>query len=94
MATAVDKSRVIELSGGYMLMELEPPDGFIDKSIASLNIRNRFGVEVILVRKPENSKGVSSARASAFPGPDYVIRRGDRLLVMGTEQAIQRVKKG
>ncbi|MDT8271622.1 MAG: chloride channel protein [Desulfomonilia bacterium] len=94
VATAVDKSRVIELSGGYMLMELEPPDGFIDKSIASLNIRNRFGVEVILVRKPENSKGVSSARASAFPGPDYVIRRGDRLLVMGTEQAIQRVKKG
>ncbi|MGC9325336.1 MAG: chloride channel protein [Desulfomonilia bacterium] len=94
VATAVDKSRVLELSEGYVLIELEPPDGFMGKSIASLNIRARFGVEVILIRKPANGKSAAQTRTGAFPSPDYVIQPGDRLLVMGSETSIDRMKKG
>ncbi|RMH77065.1 MAG: CBS domain-containing protein, partial [Calditrichaeota bacterium] len=83
VVTAASKERQIELAEGYSLVEIDPPDGFIGKSIKQLNIRARYGVEVILIRKPlDDQKGIPN-RPGAIPSPDYVIQPGDRLLVMG-----------
>lgn len=83
VVTAVSKDRSVELAEGYRLMEIEPPDGFVGRSIRQLNIRARYGVEVLLIRTAVQTSDGLLNRPGVIPRPDYVIQGGDRLLVMG-----------
>lgn len=89
VVTAVSKERAVELAEGYSLVEMEPPDGFIGKSLRQLNIRARYGIEVILIRKPFSDDDSIPNRPGAIPTPDYVIQPGDKLLVMGETKSIK-----
>lgn len=84
VVTAVSKERTVELAEGYQLVELDPPDGFIGRSLKELNIRARFGIEIILIRKPLSGGEGLPNRPGAIPRPDYVIAPGDKLLVLGS----------
>ncbi len=88
VVTAVSKDRTVELAEGYSLVEIEPPDGFIGRSIRNLNIRQRYGIEVILIRKPTMDNEGFTTRPGALPMPDYVIKPGDKLLVMGRKKDV------
>jgi CIC family chloride channel protein len=89
VVTAVSKERTVELAEGYSLVELDPPDGFLGKSLRQLNIRARYGIEVILIRKPfADDKGIPN-RPGAIPTPEYIIQPGDKLLVMGEAKNIK-----
>lgn len=89
VVTAVSKDRTIELAEGYCMTELDPPDGFIGKSLRQLNIRSRYGIEVILIRKPHPESGDLPNRPGAMPMPDYVIQPGDKLLIMGNSKDVR-----
>ncbi|MBW2124014.1 MAG: chloride channel protein, partial [Deltaproteobacteria bacterium] len=41
----------VEMVAGQVLCEIEIPGGFVNKTLKELDLRNRFGVEVILVRR-------------------------------------------
>jgi K+/H+ antiporter YhaU regulatory subunit KhtT len=89
VVTAVSKERMVELAEGYTLMEIEPPDGFIGKTLRQLNIRARYGIEVILIRKPFSDDESIPNRPGAIPTPDYIIQAEDKLLVMGETKNIK-----
>jgi CIC family chloride channel protein len=94
IVTAVQKERKVELADGYCLAEVEPPDGFVGKTLKDLNIRVRFGVEVILIRNSmEETDGISN-RPGALAKADYSIKSGDKLLVLGDEKSIENLKRG
>ncbi|RMH89452.1 MAG: CBS domain-containing protein [Calditrichaeota bacterium] len=89
VVTAVSKERTVELAEGYVLAEIDPPDGFIGKSLRQLNIRARYGVEVILIRKPVAQDGGIPNRPGALPKPEYVIQPGDKLLILGSQKDVE-----
>lgn len=93
IVTAVNKDREIELTDGYRLVEIFPPDGFIGKSIKDINIRFRFGVEVIMIRRTEKDNKKVSGRSGIIPTPDYVIQHNDKLLVLGDRSHLQLLQK-
>ena len=93
VVTAVSKERTVELAEGYFMVELEPPDGFIGKSLRQLNIRARYGIEVVLIRKPVTDQEGLKGRPGAMPLPEYVIQPGDKLLVMGEKRNIDYLRK-
>jgi CIC family chloride channel protein len=88
VVTAVSKDRTIELAEGYVMAEIEPPRSFIGKTIKQLNIRNRYKIEIILVRKAASKTGTFTSRPGALPLPDYRIEDGDRLLIMGLKRDV------
>jgi CIC family chloride channel protein len=94
VVTAVTKEREVELTEGYRLAEIDPPDGFIGKSIRDLNIRARYGVEIILIRKPVEDPHSIPGRPGAIPTPDYVINPGDKFLILGDTSGINRLRHG
>jgi Kef-type K+ transport system membrane component KefB/Trk K+ transport system NAD-binding subunit len=55
-----------------------------DRTIADLDVRNRFGVTIVAVKSGE--------RMSA-PSPSYPLQPGDRLVVAGSSQAIDRLRQ-
>lgn len=94
VVTAVSKEREVELTEGYQLAEIDPPDGFIGKTLRDLNIRSRYGVEIILIRKPvQDPKGIPG-RPGAIPTPDYRVNPGDKFLVLGDITSIDRLRNG
>jgi len=85
-ATMVDKiqqsidSQGVHFMEGYSISEVPVPDPFIGKSIKDLNIRAKFGIDILLIRKKEK-KG---DEIKAFPNPDYILKKDDYLIVAGT----------
>ncbi len=64
---------------GYSINEIAPPKSFIGRSIRDLNIRARYGVDVLSIKTKEKR----GETIKAIPSPDYVIKDGDTLVIAG-----------
>lgn len=77
----------LELSPGFSIMELAPPNNFLGKTIKNLQLRNVYGVQVIAIKEliPE--------RINLVPAPDTVIKESDILIVMGKDDALKKIEE-
>jgi trk system potassium uptake protein TrkA len=73
---------------GYSIAEIKPPKSFIGKSIRDLNIRVKFGVDVLSIK----TKTESSEKITAIPNPQYIIKENDTLVVAGEIRNINLLK--
>ena len=76
--------------GDYRLAELDAPGSFIGRSIGDLQIRRRYSVEVLLLRRKTGS--ATESTVELVPGVDTVIQRADRMVVLGTASALGRLR--
>jgi len=75
------------MSGEYLIAEIAPIEAFVGKSLAELQLRSRFNINVVGIKQliPENFILVPSA--------DFVIKDSDILLVIGKRDDITKIKK-
>lgn len=76
----------IPLSEDYMIFELAPPNSFLGKTLAELQLRNRFHIEVIAVRD------VIADQVHMVPHAGFVVKDGEVLVVIGKEKDINKIK--
>jgi len=76
----------LPLSDDYMIFEMAPPNSFLGKSIAELQLRSRYHIEVIAIRD------IVSGKFQMVPAADFVIKDGEVLVVVGKEKDIQQIK--
>ena len=76
----------LPLSDDYMIFEMAPPNSFLGKSIAQLQLRSRYHIEVIAIRD------IVFDKIHMVPGADFVIKDGEILVVIGKEKDIQLIK--
>ncbi|MBU4120363.1 MAG: TrkA family potassium uptake protein [Proteobacteria bacterium] len=76
----------LPLSDDYMIFEMAPPNSFLGKSIAQLQLRSRYHIEVIAIRD------IVSDKIQMVPKADFVIKDGEILVVIGKEKDIQLIK--
>jgi len=76
----------IPLAKDYELVQVAPPREFLDKSLAELNLRAQYNVQVIAVKEltPENMV--------LAPPADYVVKNSDLLIMLGKSQDINKIK--
>jgi trk system potassium uptake protein TrkA len=67
----------IELSPEYGIVEVDLPNGWAGRTIRDLDIRAKFEVNVIAIRRGDD--------INVSPGADCVLVQGDRLLVLGED---------
>jgi hypothetical protein len=65
---------------------LDPGPGFLGKSMAELQLRSRFHIDVIAIRD------IVSDKLQMVPPADFVIKDGEVLVVVGKEKDIQQIK--
>lgn len=75
----------LPLSENFMISELAPPNFFLGKTIAELQLRSRYHVEVIAIRD------VVSDKLQMLPRADFVIKDGEILVVVGKEEDIEAI---
>ena len=74
------------MSGDYLIAEIAPIEPFVGKSLAQLQLRSEYGINVIGVREliPENFVFI--------PPADYIIKDSDILVVLGKREDIKKIK--
>lgn len=83
----------VQLSANVSIAEVVSPERFWDRTLAELNLRAKYGINVIaLKRKTTTAKGTEEY-LEQFPAPEDVILKDDLLLVFGANENIERLKK-
>lgn len=75
----------IEISEDYSLVEEQAPSLWFNKSIRDLNVRARLAMNIIAVK---NGNDINIA-----PGGDYIVREGDILVIIGKDEALNKLRK-
>lgn len=74
----------IELSPEYYIIEIAAPKNWIDKSLADLRLRNKYGVNVLAIKKQNN--------LMISPVATQVVNDGDILVVIGDAVDIRKIE--
>ncbi len=77
-----------ELPEKHRMIELDTPAGLAGRTVSESGIRTRFGVSVLAVKR----RSREGLERRFVPGPDDRFESGDVLIVLGTEEAIQRLR--
>lgn len=86
--TLLSRSTVdlFEISDGCSVAEIDVPDSLKNKSLAEAEVRKNFDVTVLCVRRLDEDP--SQPRKIIIPTAQEVIRPDDKLLVFGSNKAI------
>ena len=80
---------MVEVGEGLFFDEIDVPATFVGKKIKKLDIRNRYGVDIIMVKKHSPGK----ASPPLKPGADYTFESNDLLLILGQKEQIDYISK-
>lgn len=75
----------LPLLSGISIQEIAPPDKFIGKSLRQLDLRNKYGIQVIAVKE------IIPEKTTLVPAADFIIKDSDILIIMGEEKALARI---
>ncbi len=81
---AVGKLRTWETVGGYLLAHIEVPQEFWGKTLESLRLPKRRGVQIILVECAE----ATGDDCYVFPSRETLFRPGDKAIVFGQRKNV------
>jgi len=73
------------LLSGISIQEIAPPEKFIGKSLKELDLRNKYGIQVIAIKE------VIAEKTTFIPKADFVIKDSDILIVMGEEKQLAKI---
>lgn len=73
----------IELTDEFSIYEIPPMSQWVGKSIKELSIRNRYNINILGTKE--------HGEARLMPGPDYVIRANEHLMIIGRKEDVDRI---
>lgn len=89
---SLKKSKVVHVVDQYHFSEIESPGSFIGKTLREIDLRNRFDVELLLIRRPVKSDGTTTF-TYVQPGAATRIGMNDFLLVFGEKEKLDRLTR-
>jgi CIC family chloride channel protein len=75
---------------GMSMAEIPAPESFFGHSLGSLDIRNRFGVSLLLIKR---KAGGGERIVDEVPSADHVFQEGDVMLALGDEKRLERFER-
>jgi trk system potassium uptake protein TrkA len=72
-----------DLDAENSIVELQVPESFHDKTIAELNLRSQYGLNILAMGQ--------SPKFEINPSPDQRLKKGDMLVVIGNTTDIDRL---
>ncbi|MEW5945240.1 MAG: TrkA family potassium uptake protein [bacterium] len=75
----------LDFGESFSIVEVLASENMIGKTLRELQLRNRFGINVVAVKR--------GGRINGAPGADDALKNGDELLVSGPPENISKIKK-
>lgn len=88
----------ITLASGHSLVEIVPHKEFLGKTLKELNLRARYGINVIAIKRQIpaiNERGENTIQVvlNDLPSPDEKINPDDILVVVGSDEKIEALSR-
>lgn len=93
IARTTASRKTVKLAGDVHLHEIEIPRHLIGKTIRETDIRKRYQVEIVLIKRTASGPSESTPLTHIFPDPDYRFDSGDHLLVLGSDAALRKFQE-
>lgn len=94
--TAPDLIDAIPFSKNQSLAQLKTPKKFVGKSIFQLNLRKKYNLNVVSIKRPEtNLDKVGNpivSEEAINPLPDTVLKKEDILVIVGSDEDLNKLK--
>ena len=87
---------IVPLAEGFSLIELRAPEIFLNKTLAGLNLRAKHHVNLVAIKRIRQvAKGGRNVdqEVVSVPSPNDVIQRGDVLVLVGDNEALNRLPR-
>ncbi len=75
---------MIDLDDTHSIIEMHPPQSWVNKTLRDLNLRHQYGINVLGVRKQIDG------HLNMAIGPDYKIKLSDQLLVIAQTNVFEK----
>jgi len=85
-------TRRVSLGGGFQILEVNPPDEFVGKSLEELRLRERFSATVLTIKR--ECEAGDERVSYILPEPSTVIQKGDTLILFGLQKNFSRFPAG
>lgn len=72
----------IELNADHAIVEVAVPEGWVGRTVGDLDVRRKYGLNVLAVKR--------QGKMNANVASDTMLLRDETVLVLGSNQAIQR----
>jgi trk system potassium uptake protein TrkA len=79
-------ARHFSLTEDYAIVELEAPPFIVGKKLADIDLRGKYGINLITVKRPVPDQ---DSEILGIPRPDHAFREDESLVVFGAEDAIK-----
>jgi CIC family chloride channel protein len=83
------QSHLVEIADGLYLLEIETPASFVGKKIKDVQVRKKYGVDIMLIKKRKEAKKL----LTKIPDADYTFKAGDNLLILGEKKKVELISK-
>ena len=72
----------LALTDDFSICEITPPEDWVGHTIAELNVRKKYNINIIAVKEGKRMK--------SLPGPDYSFNRAETVMIMAHNQDLKR----
>jgi len=79
----------IELSRDFSIVELPAPESFVGKTLKQLELRPRFGLMLVAIKRRPSPGGLEVTNIA--PAADEMIQRGDVLALLGSNERLSQL---
>jgi trk system potassium uptake protein TrkA len=89
LAQTLSSPNVIDylpLTDEYEIVEIAPPKEFVGKTLADLELRNKYDISILAVR------GLVPETITMNPGGSFTVKDSDILLVLGKPEDIEKIR--
>ena len=93
-----DWKEQMEIFPGYSIVEIKAPDKFVGKTLSQLDIRKKYDISVIAVKKKipmVDDKGEANIKEelNALPRADDIIEENDMMILIANKKSFEEFKK-
>ena len=78
----------IELSRDFSIVELTAPEAFVGRTLKQLELRPRFGLTLIAIKRRTEAARDAPVVTNVSPNADEEIRRDDVLVLLGSNEKL------
>ena len=88
----------LDISEDHTIAEVIVGEGFVGRSLRDMNLRSRFGVNVVGIKKKvphvtQTGENIFLEKYIDFPSPEDTFDEGDVLVMVGSERSISDVER-
>lgn len=89
----LDFTEPSQIAEGYSIIERHVPSQFVGKSLTEIRIRNKFGLEVLMIKHSSIHYANRQKMKIITPDPDYKLQFSDTLVLFGSDEKIYNFMK-